>query len=59
MTWLKRLWWNCQEELGPELSAALPNTELMLLSHPDAVAYGWRLGKRYYEQRDIMGVPYM
>ena len=59
MTWLKRLWWNCQEELEPELSAALPNTQLMLLSHPDAVAYGWRLGQRYYEQRDIMGVPYM
>lgn len=59
MTWLKRLWWNCQEELGPELSAALPNTQLMLLSHPDAVAYGWRQGQRYYEQRDIMGVPYM
>lgn len=59
MTWLKRLWWNCQEELQPELSAALPNTQLMLLSHPDAVAYGWRLGQRYYEQRDIMGVPYM
>ena len=59
MTWLKRLWWNCQEELEPELSAALPNTQLMLLSHPDAVAYGWRLGQRYYEQRDYMGVPYM
>ncbi len=59
MTWLKRLWWNCQMDLQPELSAALPNTELMLLPHKDAVAYGWRLGQRYYEQRDIMGVPYM
>ena len=59
MTWLKRLWWNCQEKLRPELSAALPNTELMLYSHKDAVAYGWRQGQRYYEQRDYMGVPYM
>ena len=59
MTWLKRLWWNCQMDLLPELSAALPNTELMLLPHKDAVAYGWRLGQRYYEQRDYMGVPYM
>lgn len=59
MTWLKRLWWNCQEELTYELSTALPNTELMLFSHPDAVAYGWRLGQHYYDMRDYMGVPYM
>lgn len=59
MTWLKRLWWLGREKLTAEFEAALPDTYIVLFSHHDAVAYGWRQGQRYYEQRDYMGVPYM
>lgn len=59
MIWLKRLWWINHTKYYEELSAALPNTQLMLANSNDDTGMGWRLGKRYYEQRDYMGVPYM
>lgn len=59
MTWLKRLWWINHTKYYGELRAALPNTELMLADSNDDTGMGWRLGQRYYEQRDYMGVPYM
>ena len=59
MTWLKRLWWINHTKYYDELRAALPNTQIMVANSNDDTGMGWRLGQRYYEQRDYMGVPYM
>ena len=59
MTWLKRLCWTDRMCYYDELSAALPNTELMLKPATRSITTQWRSGEHYYAQRDFMGVPYM
>lgn len=61
MTWLKRLWmggtFRVSDEAKAELAEALPNTQIV--HGEDSTGYGWRTGKRYYEQRDLLGMHYM
>ena len=61
MKQLKRLWWgpNRQAQYG-YMRQHLPNTHLELaLVSGSSTGEGWREGKRYYEQRDYLGMYYM
>ena len=61
MTQLKRLWWGPNRQAQYHyLHACLPNTYLELaLESGSSTGEGWREGKRYYEQRDYLGMYYM
>jgi hypothetical protein len=61
MKQLKRLWWGParQAQYG-YMRQYLPNTYLELeLETGSSTGEGWREGKRYYEQRDYLGMYYM
>lgn len=58
MTWLKRLWWDGYKKAAEILPEALPNTQLEFHSG-SSTGKGWREGKLYYEQRDLLGMGYM
>lgn len=57
MTWLKRLWWDGNPYETKGLEAFLPDTECNF-SSGSSTGGSWRLGARYKEQRDILGMPY-
>ena len=57
MTWLKRLWWDGNPYETKGLEAYLPDTECNF-SSGSSTGGSWRLGERYKEQRDILGMPY-
>lgn len=60
MTWLDRLW-IAGNSLGKErrelLSEALSDTTLLFFS-TGATNFGWRHSPQYYQQRDILEMPY-
>ena len=58
MTWLKRLWWDGYAPLTKGLAECLPNTETNFESG-SSTGGTWRLGARYKEQRDILGMGYL
>lgn len=58
MTWLKRLWWSGRWRAQSMLPEALPDTHLEFNSG-SSTGKGWRNGKLYYEQRDLLGMGYM
>lgn len=58
MTWLKRVWWSGWWQAQSLLPKALPDAELEFHSS-SSTGKGWREGKLYYEQRDLMGMKYM
>lgn len=59
MTWLKRLWWDGPNYLAKQaLEGKLPNTEVVWDSG-SSTGGTWRLGQRYFEMRDMMGMFYM
>ena len=57
MTWLKRLWWDGNPYETKGLEEYLPDTECNF-SSGSSTGGTWRLGQRYKEQRDILGMPY-
>ena len=58
MTWLHRLWWCGSGSNLTKLGETLEDTETNF--HSGSSTGGtWRLGDRYKEQRDIIGMPYM
>lgn len=57
MTWLKRLWWDGNPYETKGLEEYLPDTECNF-SSGSSTGGSWRLGERYKEQRDILGMPY-
>lgn len=57
MTWLKRLWWDGNPYETKGLEEYLPDTECNFTSG-SSTGGTWRLGQRYKEQRDILGMPY-
>lgn len=61
MPQLKRLWWGpARQEWYGYLRTYLPATYLELaLESGSSTGDGWREGKRYYEQRDYLGMYYM
>ena len=61
MKQLKRLWWGpARQALYGYMRYYLPNTHLELeLKSGSSTGEGWREGKRYYEQRDYLGMYYM
>jgi hypothetical protein len=61
LTWVNNIWWRniyLTEEERQMLRDALPNVHFEFWS-VDATGAGWRQLKNYYDQRDLMGVPYM
>ena len=61
MPQLKRLWWGPgRQNQYAYLRTHLPNTYMELaLESGSSTGEGWREGKRYYEQRDYLGMYYM
>lgn len=62
MTWLENLWLlnsgvKYQQRL--DLEAALPNTHLEIAGIKHGHSRGWRDLPRYFEMRDVFGMPYM
>lgn len=60
MTWLETLWANDTKFTAEEqqkLRESLPNT-LIHIAQADYTAGGWRQVPRYFEMRDMMGLPY-
>lgn len=60
MTWLETLWanqTNFSSEEQEKLRQSLPNT-LIHIAQADYTAGGWRDVPRYFEMRDLMGLPY-
>ena len=60
MTWLENLWANQTTFSSAEkqkLYESLPNTTIYI-STSDFTAGGWRQVPRYFEMRDMMGLPY-
>ena len=58
MTWLKRLWWDGNPYETRGLAEDLPVTQCDFTSG-SSTGDSWRLGQRYKEQRDILGMPYL
>lgn len=58
MTWLKRLWWDGNPYETRGLENYLPDTECNFTSR-SSTGGSWRLGERYKQQRDILGMGYM
>ena len=58
MTWLKRLWWDGNPYETRGLAEFLPVTQCDFTSG-SSTGDSWRLGQRYKEQRDILGMPYL
>lgn len=60
MTWLENLWANqttFSSEEKQKLYESLPNTTIHIASG-NYTAGGWRQVPRYFEMRDMMGLPY-
>ena len=60
MTWLETLWANDTRFTAAEqqmLRESLPNT-IVHIKAADYTAGGWRQVPRYFEMRDMMGLPY-
>ena len=60
MTWLENLWANMNDFSQREKQAlveALPNTRIEF-NGGEYTGGGWRQVERYFEMRDIMGLPY-
>lgn len=60
MTWLETLWANqttFSSEEQQKLKDSLPNT-VVHIAQADYTAGGWRQVPRYFEMRDLMGLPY-
>lgn len=57
MTWLHRLWWSGRYGNVSFLRGKLPDTQTNFTTGSSTGA-GWREGKRYYEMRDILHMPY-
>lgn len=58
MMWLKRLWFSGNWLAEKTLADELPNTQKEFHS-ASSTGNGWRQGKLYFEQRDILGLHYM
>lgn len=58
MTWLRRLWWDGNPYETRGLEEYLPVTQCDFTSG-SSTGDSWRLGQRYKEQRDILGMPYL
>ncbi len=61
MTWLDRLWWSNYRLTKEECQYVrdhLPDTEINLTAE-SSTGEGWRLGKNYFDMRDVFGMGYM